>query len=93
MPRYRPFTELCKELAQDDEVRLLEIGTRSKVSVDVLHGEGEKTLLPNGARLIYELDRLQDAQKRRYATYEVDVLSLADFEKAVGLSRIEYVHE
>lgn len=43
--------------------------------------------------LLYEMDKLHDKQGRRYATYEVKVDKLAEFERAIGVEKIEYVHE
>ncbi len=95
IPRYRPFTELCKELASNGGVRLLQIGSQPKVTVDVIYKKGEETLHPRleGLKVLYEMDKLQDAEQRRYATYQVNVDALADFERMVGVERIEYIHE
>lgn len=94
VPRYRPFTELCKGFAHNKQVKLLEIGSQRKVTVDVMYKPREKTLKRmKGVKLLYELDKLQDAKKRRYATYEVHVSALAAFERQVGTQKIEYVHE
>ncbi len=93
VPRYRPFTELCKELAVNPTVKLIEIGSQPKITVDVMYSAGEPTILPEKARLLYEMDRLQDDEQRRYTTYEVPVNGLSSFIQAVGPNRIEYVHE
>jgi len=93
VPRYRPFTQLCKELASNDEVKLIEVGSQPKITVDVVFKKGEATSKIGESRLIYEMDKLQDSEERRYATYEVPVASLAAFEKVVGPERIEYIHE
>jgi SAM-dependent methyltransferase len=93
VPRYRVFTELCKELAGNRSVQLVEIGGQEKITVDVLYGKDDQTVAPEGATLLYSMDKLQDDEQRRYATYEVPVHALATFIQAVGASRIEYVHE
>lgn len=94
VPRYRLFTELCKELALNENVKLLEIGSQSKITVDVLFKKDEATPMPvKEAKVLYEMEKLQDAEGRRYVTYEVQVSALAKFESAIGPSRIEYVHE
>lgn len=94
-PRYRPFTELCKDLAANTSVKLLEVGSQPKITVDVLYKKGEETFKSpvEGLELLYEMDKLQDSEERRYATYQVKVETLAAFEKMVGIQRIEYVHE
>jgi hypothetical protein len=93
VPRYKPFTELCKELASNNKVKLLEIGTQPQISVDVLYNKDEETKQVQNSELIFEMEKLQDAEKRRYATYQVSVAALAEFERAIGPDRIEYVHE
>lgn len=93
VPRYRPFTQLCKELVENEKVQLLEIGTQPKVSVDVLYKKNDVTKLVPESELIFEMDKLQDIQERRYATYQVAVETLAKFERSIGIDRIEYVHE
>ena len=94
VPRYRPFTELCKELGVNENVQLLEIGGQPKVTVDVQYQPHENTVKSApGARLLYEMDKLQDGAQRRYATYEVNVQDLARFERSVGIEKVEYVHE
>lgn len=94
VPRYRVFTELCKELASsNNRTKLLEIGSQEKITVDVLYGKEDSTLVPEGAKLLYEMNRLQDDSQRRYATYEVNVGDLAAFIQKVGADKIEYVHE
>ena len=80
-------------------VQLIEIGGQPKVTVDVLYNESHKTYQPESdsdkkkVRLLYEMEKLQDPQKRRYATYEVSVEALTNFERVVGVQKIEYVHE
>ncbi len=90
--RYRDFTEFCKNLPTK-ELDLLEIGGQSQVSVDVLLGPDDATPQVQDARVVYEMDKLQDAQRRRYVTYMVNVQALKAFVQAVGPNRIEYVHE
>jgi hypothetical protein len=92
-PRYKPFTELCKELALDSSVKLLEIGSQSKVSVDVLYQKDDETLSIPNTELLYEMEKLQDREGKRYATYQVNVAALAEFERMIGPERIEYIHE
>lgn len=95
--RYRPFTEMCKEICRSHgQITLLEIGSQPKVTVDVIYKSNEATYSPpeeNSAKLLYEMDRLQDPEHRRYATYEMDVKDLVDFGRTVGSERIEYIHE
>ncbi|MDP1609093.1 MAG: methyltransferase domain-containing protein [Chlamydiales bacterium] len=97
VPRYRPFTEICKEICSSGRVvTYLEIGSQPKVTVDVMYKSNEATYSPpeeNSAKLLYEMDRLQDPEHRRYATYEMDVKDLINFGRTVGSERIEYIHE
>ena len=94
VPRYKPFTQLCKELATNNDVQLLQIGSQSKITVDVLHNREDNYLNSiKGAKFLYKMDKLQDDQDRFYATYEVDVSDFAGFEKTIGIEKIEHVHE
>jgi SAM-dependent methyltransferase len=93
MPRYRPLTKFLKELSLKDNVRLLELGNEPQVTVDVLYKKGETTLQPQEANLLYEMDKLQDLEEKRHATYQVAVEKLQDFANAVGAERIDYIHE
>ncbi|MBS0634024.1 MAG: class I SAM-dependent methyltransferase [Verrucomicrobia bacterium] len=90
LKRYRDFTEFCKTLPEKS-FDLLEIGSQKEVTVDVLLDPATPT--PQVARVVYELDKLQDEHARRYVTYQVDVVALKAFVKAVGAQNIEYVHE
>src|SRR3990167_816967 len=93
VPRYRLFTQICKQLASAADIQLLEIGCQSKITVDVKYKEYEDTLLPNDAKLLYEIGQVQDPDRGRLATYEVAIERLQAFERIVGTNRIEYVHE
>ena len=92
VPRYRPFTLLCKELAMSQDVKLIEVGSQPTITVDVVEDDQDHDI-PN-ARRIYKLNKLQDPERKcYYATYEVDVSSLQQFIDQVGSDKIEYVHE
>lgn len=95
VPRYRVFTDLCIELAnnQDSGVQLIEIGSQTKITVDVMYGKEDQTIVPEGATLLYEMDKLQDEAQRRYATYEIDVNKLDRFIQTVSADKMEYIHE
>ncbi len=93
LPRYRPFTKICGYMTQTSKLELLEIGSQKGIAVDVLLNEGVKTPEINGARVVYEMDRLQDPEHRRYATYQVGVKALQGFLKQIGNQHIEYIHE
>lgn len=96
MPRYRPFTEWCKQIAAANApIELYGIGDQHEITLDIVLDRGEATpLAPPHGRLLYEMERLQDAQDRRYATYEVPVEGLTAFVQAVGgPGKVEYVHE
>lgn len=93
VPRYRPFTELCKELAFNGDVRLIEIGSQRTVTVDVLHKLEDNADISSRSEMIYETPRLQDPQQRTYRTYKVPVEDLAVFQRLAGIEKIEYVHE
>ncbi|MBX9744245.1 MAG: methyltransferase domain-containing protein [Chlamydiales bacterium] len=95
--RYRPFTEMCKKICDSGKrMLLLEIGGQRKITVDVVYQSDQATFAPSSevnAKLLYEMDRLQDPEQRRYATYEVDVKDLINFGRIVGSEKIEYIHE
>lgn len=93
VPRYRPFTELCRRLSDDPSVELFEVGNQKTISVDVRLGQLEQTVQPVGSRLVYKMGKLQDAGGDRYATYQVAVEALQTFTKFFDPYRIEYVHE
>ncbi len=94
VPRYRIFTDLCKELAsnQASAVQLVEIGSQTKITVDVMYSKDDPMIVPEGATLLYEMDKLQDEEQRRYATYEVNVNDLTRFIQTVSVNKIEYIH-
>lgn len=92
IPRYRPFTEFCTSLPESD-LELLEVGGQTELSVDVILDHNLPTPQVDHARVIYELDKLQDEKRRRYVTYMVKVTALKAFVQSIGKERIEYVHE
>ncbi len=93
VPRYRPFTTICGYLTAAHSLELLEVGSQRGITVDVRLGHGVATPQAAGARVVYEMDKLQDAQQRRYATYHVDVPALKVFQQTIGTQHIEYIHE
>ncbi len=93
VPRYRPFTSICSYLAETTTLDLLEVGSQQEISIDVLLKKSEPTPEIPGARIVYEMDRLQDPEEKRYVTYHVAVRALQSFERAIGSNRIEYIHE
>ncbi|HEV8051436.1 MAG TPA: hypothetical protein VGP47_03000, partial [Parachlamydiaceae bacterium] len=93
MPRYRPFTKICGYLSNTQHLEILEIGSRKKISVDVLLKQETSTPQVDGARIVYEMEKLQDDEKRRYVTYMVNVGALKQFERVVGITNIDYIHE
>jgi SAM-dependent methyltransferase len=93
LPRYRPFTKICGYLSDTEQLQLLEIGSQKEISVDLLLKKDQADHLVEGARKVYEMEKLQDAEKRRYATYQTHVSALKQFERTVGKDSIEYIHE
>lgn len=93
LPRYRPFTKICGYLSQTQNLEILEIGSQKEISVDVLLGQKVPTPQVDGAKAIYEMEKLQDEEKRRYVTYQVNVSALKLFERAVDVKNIDYIHE
>lgn len=93
VPRYRPFTKICEYLANEFELELLEVGNQKEISVDVLVEKEQETLDIIGSRVVYEMDRLQDPDGRRYVTYQVPVDRLQLFQRIGALQTIEYIHE
>jgi len=92
-PRYRAFTKICSYLNKTSKLKLLEIGGQSKISVDVILKPDTKTPNIENARSVYEIEKLQDPQKRRYVTYNVAIQSLKEFQRAIGIQNVEYIHE
>lgn len=92
MPRYKPFTKICGYLAEAANLEMLEIGCQKEVSIDVQINKTEQPPQIEGARLIYKLDNLQEAEKQ-YATYQVNVCALKHFQRAIQVQNIEYIHE
>jgi hypothetical protein len=95
VPRYRPFTELCKQLPQMPGVKLVTIAGQPKVTIDVLIDEDEVpgAVVGEGTKRLFTMHKLQELGKRCYATYELKVEKLAEFVRVVRGDRIEYVHE
>lgn len=93
IPRYRPFTKICSYLTQTGQLEVLEIGGQKEISVDMILKKGEKWPAIEGARGIYELERLQDSSEIRYVTYQVHASALKKFQEIVGVKNIEYIHE
>ncbi|OGN61735.1 MAG: hypothetical protein A3F09_01950 [Chlamydiae bacterium RIFCSPHIGHO2_12_FULL_49_11] len=91
IPRYRPFTTICGYLSETFNLEVLEIGSQTEISADVILHPAEATASFPDARLVYELPKLQDEQNRRFATYHFKVPAL----KALFQSHavIEYIHE
>jgi hypothetical protein len=94
VPRYRPFTDLCKTLSTAETLKIIEIGGHQKITVDLLLNNNEKVSSSyEGVRPIYSLERLQDPKKRYYTTCEVDVSKLQEFQRALPEGRMDYIHE
>jgi hypothetical protein len=53
----------------------------------------DQTAARKGAELLYEMEKLQDTEQQRIATYEVEVSQLSGFIRNAGIERIEYIHE
>ena len=95
LPRYRPFTEIIQLMAEKPSISIVKVGGQRSITVDVL---SNNILQPEAktskSRLIYTLPKLQDEQKRHYATYEVAIGDLQDFLKTLADDKkIEYIHE
>ncbi len=92
MPRYKPFTQICGYLSEAATLQVLEIGGQKEISIDVLLNKEEQ---PNveGARLIYEMEKLQDPAEKHYLTYQVHLSALKQFQQTIQLANIEYIHE
>lgn len=93
LPRYKPFTKICGYLSNAQHLEILEIANHKKISVDVLLDEATATPQVEGARVVYEMEKLQDEARRRYVTYMVNVNALKVFERVVGTGNIEYIHD
>lgn len=93
VPRFRAFTKIFGYLEKQQNLEVLEIGSQKEISVDLLLKQ--ETTIPdvNGARMVYEMESLQDTEKKRYVTYQVNVCALQHFQKVVGKENIHYIHE
>lgn len=89
LPRYRPFTKIMSYLRDEPAINLLSIGNREKITVDLLT---ESKYINTNGTLIYETDKIDDTQKRRYQTYEVKVTHLTQFLKEAQ-NTVDYIHE
>lgn len=94
VPRYRPFTKICGYIAEDPSLDIVEIGSQKEISVDVLLRGNQAAQKIEGARVVYEMENLQNPLER-YVTYQVNVSALKSFQNAVNLygQNIEYIHE
>ena len=93
LPFYKPFTEIAKLFSQSKAIQFQKIAGNEKVTLDLLLTDHEATPLFPGAELVYEMKRLQDPEKKRYATFEVEVDRLCSFcrdPKVEG--HLEYIH-
>ncbi|MGL4348446.1 MAG: methyltransferase domain-containing protein [Chlamydiales bacterium] len=88
-PRYRPFTKICDYISNTPTLEILKIGGQKAISVDLIVQENIKD---SSARFIYEMERLQDPDKRHYRTYEVAIPILKQFLRN-NRDHIEYIHE
>lgn len=82
-------------MAEKPSISIVKVGGQRSITVDVL---SNNILQPEAktskSRLIYTLPKLQDEQKRHYATYEVAIGDLQDFLKTLADDKkIEYIHE
>lgn len=91
IPRYRAFTQIFKHLSQLD-VKLLEIGGQSEISVALLVKSTFDESQIQTSRKIYELKSLQDEDKR-YLIYQVGVAQLKKFQLEVGVNNIYHIYE
>ncbi|MBS0627146.1 MAG: hypothetical protein JSS09_02920, partial [Verrucomicrobia bacterium] len=91
VPFYKPFTKFAETLAKYTDIDLLKVGGREKITVDICLASLEDNPTLQGAELVYQIDRLQDPMKRRYATYEVAITKLQEFCNKTK-DHIEYIH-
>jgi len=93
VPRYRAFTKIFGYLENTNELKVLKIGGQTEISVDLLLNKDFNLEEIKNARKIYELKNLQDPQKRRYLTYQVNVTALKQFQSDIGPENMHYIHE
>lgn len=93
LPRYRPFTKICGFLSETSKLEVLEIGSQKEISIDLLLDKEDELPIVPGTRIVYEMERLQDEEERRYVTYQVNLSALKQFQISSGLEKIEYIHE
>jgi SAM-dependent methyltransferase len=93
LPFYKPFTEIIKLFSKTEKLQLLKVGGEETITLDLLLNNKQKVPKIEGSNLLYQIKKLQDQEKKRYATYEVDVKRLLDFCKVHGVKRhLEYIH-
>ena len=90
VPRYRPFTKICKAMA-DKEIEILEIGGRKEISMDVV----SKTWFSEPKDKVREIYRQPGLHDRsiRYITYQVQLTALSKLLRQMDDKNIEYIHE
>jgi SAM-dependent methyltransferase len=91
VPRYRPFTKICSYMNEKLSLCPIEIGGQKEISIDVLFKKGENLSFIDGTRVVYELEKLQDTEQRRYVTYQVQMKALKSFHEQAKESII-YIH-
>ena len=92
VPRYRSFTKICSYIAKQATLVPIEIGGQTEISIDVLLNKEETLPAMEGVYQVYELEKLQDAEQRRYVTYQVQMEALKFFQNTAKES-IVYLHE
>lgn len=93
LPRYRPFTQIMGYLSKTSTLEIVEVAGQKALSVDLLLSNDETVQPVAGSGLVYAMDYLQDPEQRRYATYMVNVAAMKQFQNAVGVDKIHYIHE
>lgn len=93
LPRYRPFTKICGYLEKTNNLKVIEIGGQEEISIDLLLDRDQSNPQMDGARVVYEMNKLQDKEHRRYVTYQVNVCALKQFHQLLGGAKVVYIHE
>src|SRR5262249_55417580 len=91
-PRYRQFTTIFGYFEYTN-MKVINIGNQTKITVDVLLDNSEKIPKMNKARFIYETKELKGPERLRHLTYEVEVKALKHFQDKVKRDNIDYIYE
>lgn len=92
VPRYRPFTQTIKAMA-DQKIEICEIGGQKQVTLDLAMPRDYKVVQTKVIREIYRMNWLHDSDRRVHITYQIAVDALHKELPHLSSAEIEYIHE